>query len=253
MFGDKFLYKNKILRSIVLPVLKLVEKDVTIRHHWTEDKILLNLFRHKGYWFHGKNREKLEMLAIKSLVNDGDIVAEVGGHIGYLSLWFLKCCANTSGGALFVFEPGTNNLPYLKANLKNSGAVIIESGCGEKNGKFEFYMDDLTGQNNSFVKDFTGLSDNSKMASGVDVKVTTEIMSVIRLDEYFTDIQPNFIKIDTEGFEYSVLRGAEGLLYPGKHFPIFMIEVQADQVEIFEYFTSRGYYIVAERKVVMIL
>jgi len=242
MLIGNFFYKSKALRSLVLPVLKYLEKDIMIKHHWTGDEILLNLYRHKGYWFHGRNREKLEMFAIKSLIKQGDIVAEVGGHIGYLSLWFLRCCYNAAG-RVFVFEPGINNLPYLKENLKNKGAVIIESGCGESNGKLEFYMDDLTGQNNSFVKDFTGLSNNTKMALGVDVKVSMGIVSVIRLDEYFMNIQPNFIKIDTEGFEYSVLRGAEGLLSEGKELPIFMIEVQADEVEIFEFFTSRGYHI----------
>lgn len=109
------LYRNRTLRSFVLPVLRLVNRDIKIRHHWTGHKIRLNLFRHKGYWFHGRRRELREMQAFEKLIDPLDVVAEVGGHIGYLSLWFAEL--TREGGWVFVFEPGDNNLPYLRDNL----------------------------------------------------------------------------------------------------------------------------------------
>ena len=236
------MHNIKFLRALVLPILKTLDRDITIKHHWTGDPITLSLFAHKGYWFHGKERESFEMSTIQSLLSPGDIVAEVGGHIGYLSLHFAQCVQAGTDGRVFVFEPGINNLPYLRKNLSGKeGIEIIEAGCGETNGKLDFYMDDLTGQNNSFVQDFEGLEKNSKFAPGVKVTVSSLPVEVLRLDSFFSDKQnPDFIKIDTEGFELSVLKGCSGL-FDGISLPIFMIEVQTDQDIIFDIFSKAGY------------
>ncbi len=82
------LNENPLLRSLGLPLLKAFNRDISIRHHWLDRKIKLNLFAHKGYWFHGRHREAEEMQAIRALIAAGDTVVEVGGHIGYISLWF---------------------------------------------------------------------------------------------------------------------------------------------------------------------
>jgi FkbM family methyltransferase len=184
------------------------------------------------------------MSTIQSLLSPGDIVAEVGGHIGYLSLHFAQCVQASTDGRVFVFEPGINNLPYLRKNLSGKeGIEIIEAGCGETNGKLDFYMDDLTGQNNSFVQDFEGLEQNSKLAPGVKVTVSSVPVKVLRLDSFFSDKQkPNFIKIDTEGFELSVLKGCSDL-FRSSPCPIFMIEVQANQIAISNIFSESGYKI----------
>lgn len=243
------MHNIKLLRALVLPILKTLDRDITIKHHWTGDPVTLSLFAHKGYWFHGKERESFEMSTIQSLLSPGDIVAEVGGHIGYLSLHFAQCVQTSTGGRVFVFEPGTNNLPYLRKNLRNKeGVEIIEAGCGETNGRLSLYMDDLTGQNNSFVQDFKGLEKNSKLAPGVKVTVSSVPVEVLRLDSFFADKQkPSFIKIDTEGFELSVLKGCSGLISSAP-FPIFMIEVQADQDIIFDIFSKAEYRIFNNHK-----
>ncbi|MBX2997203.1 MAG: FkbM family methyltransferase [Caldilineaceae bacterium] len=204
----------------------------------------LNLFQHKGYWFHGKRREHKEMMALERIVNSDEIVAEVGGHIGYLSLWFAKLTREK--GHVFVFEPGDNNLPYLKENVALKANVeVIECGCGEYPGIQEFYQDDLTGQNNSFVANFDGLRANIALAPGVKVQVKSRMVSVVRLDGYFKarDLQPGFVKIDTEGFEMAVLRGCQNLFDTESRPPKFMIEVQADNELIFTFFSAKGYEI----------
>ena len=50
--------KLKFLRSLLIPIIKQFGADIKIRHHWVRDAIVnLHSFRHKGYWFYGKNRE----------------------------------------------------------------------------------------------------------------------------------------------------------------------------------------------------
>lgn len=236
------LNENRLLRSIGLPLLKAVNRDISIRHHWLNHSVILNLFAHKGYWFHGRRREAEEMKAICRLISTGDAIVEVGGHIGYISLWFAECTGKDSGGSVTVFEPGSNNLPYIRRNLADVEHVrLIEKGCGAASGKLEFFEDSLTGQNNSFVESFEGLRANMDAAPNVDTKINTRSVEVVRLDTELGNIAPDFIKIDVEGFEWPVLQGATGWFGPSKMPPIIMIEVQADHDEIAAWMHDRGY------------
>ena len=238
MQTGKSLYENTLLRSIALPILKAIGRDVSIKHHWTGRPLKLNLFTHKGYWYHGRSREKEEMLAIQSLVTPGDMVVEVGGHIGYITLLLSQMVAE---GSVTVFEPGSNNLPYIRTNVADiDNIALIEKGCGSKQADMMFHEDNLTGQNNSFVNDFRGLESNTANAPNVKVSVKHRTVSVVRLDEEIP-VGPAFVKIDVEGFEFSVLQGAGGWFAPGSKPPIFMIEVQADHAAIADWFHARGY------------
>lgn len=236
------LNESRLLRSIGLPLLKAFNRDISIRHHWLDCKIKLNLFAHKGYWFHGPRRESAEMNAIRALIARGDTVVEVGGHIGYISLWFAECVGTGVGGGLTVFEPGSNNLPYIRQNVLGSKKIkLIEKGCGSTGGKLEFFEDSLTGQNNSFVKSFEGLKSNIDAAPNVDIEIKSRTVDVVRLDSELGDIGPDFIKIDVEGYELPVLLGASGWYVSGRNPPIIMIEVQADHDEIGAWMHERGY------------
>src|SRR5690349_12289207 len=103
-----------LLRRILIPLLnRWSPGDITLRHHWTGESVRLHSFRHKGYWYHGRRREEETMRLFSQLLKPGDSVIEVGGHIGYISLYFK---ALVEHGDVFVFEPGANNLPYIRQN-----------------------------------------------------------------------------------------------------------------------------------------
>jgi FkbM family methyltransferase len=236
------LNENRLLRSIGLPLLKALNRDISIRHHWPGRKIKLNLFAHKGYWFHGRRREAEEMSAIRAMISTGDSVVEVGGHIGYITLWFAECAGSATNGNVTVFEPGSNNLPYIRQNLVGVANVrLIEKGCGSAAGQLEFFEDSLTGQNNSFVSSFEGLQSNIDAAPNVDVRVNKRSVEVVRLDQELGNTAPDFLKVDVEGFEYPVLQGASGWYGPDRKPPIIMIEVQADHDAIGSWMHEQGY------------
>jgi FkbM family methyltransferase len=226
------LHMNPLLRWIGLPLLKLVNRDIFINHPWTRDKLKLSLFEHKGYWFYRRNRERDEMIAFGCLLSPGAHVLEVGGHIGFTSLYFANLVAPS--GKVIVFEPGPNNLEYIRFNIATTNSIILEAaGCSDQDGEAILYMDNLTGQNNSLVSDFEGLTANAQAAPGVQVETMPVRISTIKIDTYCEQsaYQPDFIKIDVEGHELAVLRGAERLLSSGNP-PMLMVEVQADHQEI---------------------
>jgi len=229
----------QFLRRLVLPLFaRFNPGDVTIKHHHTGERFRLHSFRHKGYWYHGRNRERDSMALFKKLIAPGDTVVEVGGHIGYVSLLFLQLAGE---GHVFVFEPGDNNLPYIRRNLEGRGIELIEKAAGDHTGTARFFIESLTGQNNSFVENFDGLRLNRQYAGVGKVDVRTVEVEMVRLDEWAQqrDLHVDFVKIDVEGYEWNVLQGMLGIVRDMR--PRLMVEVQRDRKEILDCLTQEGY------------
>jgi FkbM family methyltransferase len=198
-----------LVRHVALFVLsRLNPGDVHIEHHWTGERLTLHSFRHRNYWFRGTRRERETMLAIMRLVAPGDVVYDVGGHIGYMTVLFAHL-----GASVHVFEPGPNNIEYLRANAgQMPGVVIVQCAVGSQVGRADLFVEDLTGQNNSLAGDFQFRA-NQKNARGVSANSYTTSVPVTTLDEYAAHhAVPTLVKLDIEGYEWEALSGALGVL-----------------------------------------
>ena len=50
------------VRKVVIGTLRRFNPgDISIRHHYTGEKLTLHSFKHKGYWYYGKRRESESM------------------------------------------------------------------------------------------------------------------------------------------------------------------------------------------------
>jgi FkbM family methyltransferase len=230
------LSRNRSLRRLLIPMFARINVgDVTITHQWTGDRMKLHSFKHKGYWFHGRSRERSAMLCLVRLVGSNDIVFDVGGHIGYTALLFASL-----GRQVHVFEPGSNNLPYLHSNLDcKPNVVVVPSAVGAIAGSGLLMVEGLTGQNNTLLPSAESFRSTSRDAF-VRARTHWEEVAVTTLDEYSKEVAPpDVIKIDVEGFEFEVLQGAAAILR--KQRPLLMVEVSRNNVEIAELMTSLGY------------
>ncbi|MBN2477077.1 MAG: FkbM family methyltransferase [Pirellulales bacterium] len=234
-------HKSRILRRVFLPLLaRFNPGDITIRHHYTGDRIRIHSYHHKGYWFHGRQREAATMQLFRRFLSEGATVLDVGGHTGYVALYLASLVGPE--GQVFVFEPGENNLPYLRHNTRGKANVtVVEKGAGSRNERRVFYIEGLTGQNNSFVHDFEVLETNKARAYAAGADVRQTVVDVVALDEFCREeaVRPGFIKIDVEGFEREVLQGASSLLQ-NVH-PMLMVEIQADHAEVMQLAGRHGY------------
>lgn len=238
------LYQIATLRWATLPLLKFFAFDLKVSSPWVPDaKVWMNSFLHKGYWYHGRERELESMQLFGRLAQRGGTAVEVGGHIGWITSWLADCVG--AKGKVLVYEPGSNNLPYIRKNiseglpLRLSGVVhLVEAAVGDREGTVAFYEDSLTGQNNSLVKDFDGLKFNQSF-SYVESDVQQRNVAMVTLDSQLQNENVSFIKIDVEGYEWGVLQGAQNLI--SRCFPSIMVEVQANQLEIHSYLTGIGY------------
>ena len=227
-----------VLRYFVIWMLRRFPVDMHIKNPYSKKRFRLNTYNHKGYWFYGKAREEGTTNSLKRLIKNGDVVIEVGGHIGFLSHLYSQLVG--IDGSVHVFEPGDNNLPYTRPNLDClENVTLYEKGCSDNSGIVAFHLDALSGQNNSILEDYDHVEATaaSHYVSAQRVKKTIE---VITLDEFIENLgaQPEHIKIDVEGAELLVVKGMSKFLGT---VPTLMIEVTRDEREVFSLMRAAGY------------
>ncbi len=228
------------LRNFVLAALKVVGRDVSITHHWVAGrKVRLHSYRHKGYWWHGRNREHDAMLAVGRLLQPGDSAIEVGGHIGYLSIWFAHLVG--ARGSLLVFEPSDENARYLSRNVAPFSWITVDRrGVADREGVAKFFIEGLTGQNNSLLDDYEVFNLNAANA-GVEAQRSCVEIELTTLDAVCEQkaLHPNFIKIDIEGAEIDALRGMQNVLTTDR--PVIFMEITKNAEECFDILVNKGY------------
>jgi hypothetical protein len=97
--------------------------NISIRHHYTADPVRLHSFHHMDYWLPGHRRGPAEMATFADLIRPGDTVVEIGGRIGYLTLFFAWLVGRH--GLVHVFEAEPDNLRYLRANVYFHKQVVV--------------------------------------------------------------------------------------------------------------------------------
>ena len=222
--------------------------DITIKHHYTREKILLHSFRHKGYWAHGRSRERNSMGLFPSLIRPGDFVIEVGGHIGYISMYFAQLVG--LDGRVLVFEPGPNNLPYIRKNIATHGNIsLIEKAASDFLGTACLHIETFSGQNNSLLDHNRILEANLRNAGFRGIPTYIAEVNCTTVDAALTEAglpAPSFVKIDVEGAELSVLRGMKETL---RHEDVaLMVEVTEDHAPIYSFLKDHGYLLFDDRK-----
>lgn len=142
----------------------------------------------------------------------GDIVAECGGHHGCSAVLM----ANWVGprGKVITFEPHPGNFEILKRNVQINNLDNVE------------VVNKAVGSAKKLVK-MSGKS-NSRVVNSREEGKGFEV-EAIRLDDFFENQErPELIKIDVEGFESEVLKGASRLL-GGR--PKLAIEIHVKQLQ----------------------
>ena len=229
---------NRFLRSIALPVLRRIDRPLTITNPFSGLPFRLLSYTHKGYWFYGRHRESTTMRRLGQITRRGDTVFEVGGHIGYVSQFLAGQVGHS--GQVHVFEPGQDNQRFLRKNIARClQAVQINAAVSDHNGKATFYEENLGGFMNSLEADFAASSKISTSQKNA-LTLRTRRVNTVTLDAYATahNVWPEVLKIDVEGAEWAVLCGARQVLQAARG---LMIEVSRHHEAIFDYLTELGF------------
>jgi FkbM family methyltransferase len=153
----------------------------------------------------------------------GQVYFDVGAHAGFLALLGARVVGPT--GKVHCFEPVPANVDTLTRNLtsnKLSNTDVHRIALGEYDGMATMDMD---GRNITASLRADGYGEHVRVA---------------RLDSLTGLPAPHLIKIDVEGAESSVLRGALELLQRNR--PVLVIELHGDEEHSVRSLLSDIYY-----------
>jgi len=157
-----------------------------------------------------ENFEPVETAFIKTQIKEGDTVLDIGANVGYFTLKFARLVGPT--GRVYAFEPDPTNFAILQKNIAANGytnVVLENKAVSNVSGPIQLYLSDNAADHRIY---------DSKEAT---VRQTIPI-DAVRLDDYFRDRSEkiDFIKIDTQGADYAVVKGASRLLNVNRHIKI---------------------------------
>ena len=103
--------------------------------------------RSKAEWLAGgfQAYEVEEVAAVRRLVRPGDLVFDVGAHVGFYTTMFSRLVGD---GAVVAFEPDVINLELLQRNLERNRArnvVVRSQAVSDASGERRFAVDAFTG------------------------------------------------------------------------------------------------------------
>ncbi len=148
----------------------------------------------------------------------GDTVVDVGAHIGLYSLIAAKRVG--SSGKVIAIEPDPENCKLLRGNVeinKLTNVTILELAAFSSTSKLKLY---LPGKERGFTKLSTLMANRAVTENFLEIDATT--LDCLLVTQGITEV--NWIKIDVEGAELEVLKGAAITLSESKDIAL-LIEV----------------------------
>jgi len=132
-------------------------------------------------------------------IENGEVVLDVGAHVGLFTMKARKAVGEN--GLVVAIEPEPKNAALLSENVRSHGfknVVVVKKAAGNHKGKVKLYVS-LGSRGHSLLP---------IRPSSIDVDMDT-------LDNIAAELgltRVDFIKIDVEGAELDVLKGAEKIL-----------------------------------------
>jgi FkbM family methyltransferase len=221
--------KNVVIKENKLKVSKkkLIDKyfpnDQLEIQFKTKSEIQINLQRQSRLteYILLENFEEAELAFIRSFLNNGDIVFEIGANIGLHALE--EACVVGTLGKVYAFEPSPQTFELLKRNiLLNNFSNISAHNIGLSNKKSKMNL--------NVSKNYDAwntLVDKIKLLNNSEIFEETVEVDLNTLDDFINEnniekSKIKLIKIDVEGWEKFVIEGGHDFLV--EYTPLLMVE-----------------------------
>ena len=169
-----------------------------------------------GLWDTETFRLLDRVFVTSGLLAKDSVVVDVGGNIGYYTIWL--CTVAAERGFVYSFEPSPYAVQFLRDNIDLNNLTnveVIKSACGNHVGTTEFF---LSSHHHS--------SSIHAEWAGVERGARKTIVAMTTLDAFFAEETkgrlPAFIKFDIEGGGTDALPGCRQLFREAR--PFVLIE-----------------------------
>jgi FkbM family methyltransferase len=196
-----------------------------------------------------ENRYDEELFTwLRQRTHTGHVMYDIGAHIGYHSLYFASLVGAT--GRVIAFEPNPVNVARIRENLARNPSLgervtVLPIALSNERGETTFVSsDDVEGGTSSggFITAAATLWEQS-----VYIEKTGFVKSIVAeetIDHLLSDKRippPQVLKIDVEGAEHLVLKGAHHCLK--EHRPLVIVEFHSivPTYECMRLLTDLGY------------
>ncbi len=177
--------------------------------------------------------ERYEQELLKRLVRPGDVMFDIGANVGFYTLLAARLVGHD--GSVVAFEPAARNVGYLRRHLELNSLTnvrVLEAAVGDRVGTAVFQTGPSFSEGHLVPGDLPGPGQCR--------------IRLITLDDLLTRSEvppPQMLKIDVEGAEYAVLRGAVNLLKRARPEILLSTHSTALREECSHLLTGLGYSI----------
>ncbi len=150
----------------------------------------------------------------RSQLREGQVIYDVGAHMGYYTI--IGSLAVGPSGRVIAFEPLPFNLKQLRRHIHLNGCqnvTVVDKCVGERSGRARFSPGTGTG-------------------TGCLAPDGTLEVDVISLDDAVSNgalPPPDVMKIDVEGAELSVLKGAAKVIARSR--PTILLSLHSEELQ----------------------
>ncbi|MBT5881866.1 MAG: FkbM family methyltransferase [Rhodospirillaceae bacterium] len=185
-------------------------------------------FTFSNFEQHGDHSKTVTFRPIIEAATNTQCVFDIGAHVGLITLPASKLVA--PGGRVYAFEPSDFNramlLRHIALNDANNVEVVGDLVGAKDESEIVFYQQSKDSTMNTVVE-FPKDSHWPKLPS-----MNTTRKRQICLDTFCKerDLKPDVIKINTQGAEFGVLKGAEATIRAAQ--PTIFLSVHPQYLEI---------------------
>jgi len=132
-------------------------------------------------------------------IKNDDIIIDIGSHVGLFALFSAQFCKS---GTIYCFEPVKENFEMLKSNLElnnTTNVIATNAAVSTDNGTVTIYLNE----------DESGHSMHVEGSKSIQVKS----LSLQNIFESHNIERCDFLKVDCEGEEYSIMDSLPTLYY----------------------------------------
>ncbi|HMG83611.1 MAG TPA: FkbM family methyltransferase [Ferruginibacter sp.] len=159
------------------------------------------------YKYFGSDYELNNINFLNNYLLQGMTVIDVGAHIGALSIIMAEKVGPT--GKVISFEPTPSTFVLLQKtiaiNKKKDIITPIQKAIADKEGKAEFYITELDANNSNSLS-------NNKRKEHKEYTIAIDLVSIDDVKKELNLRTIDLIKVDAEGAEFAVLKGAVNVM-----------------------------------------